>query len=218
MKNKKVIIYKLTNLITNKIYIGITKYILKTRISKHVWDSRIPKTYLHKSIKKYGIENFKQEIIEEHYDYEYMRTREIYYIEFFKSLAPNGYNCTKGGQGQLGLKNFLGKKHTKENCEKIGRRSIGNKYALGIKRPQEQMKKLADFNRGRPKSSETRSKMSLAKGVPIRCLNDGKEFNSSREAGKYYNIDPGFVNRAAKGEVKNAKGYKFERLNRKPVK
>lgn len=147
-----------------------------------------------------------------------MKTREIYYIEFFKSLAPNGYNCTKGGQGQLGTKYWLGRKHTKENCEKIGKRSIGNKYALGIKRPKEQMDALATFNRGKKKNIETCKKMSLAKGIPIKCINDGKEFNSSQEAAKYYKIHPSFVNRAAKGEVKDAKGYKFERIERKSKK
>ena len=64
------LIYKATNIINGKYYIGLTNRKLKTRISEHVLDSINEKSKLkfsifHLALKKYGIENFKWEILEE---------------------------------------------------------------------------------------------------------------------------------------------------------
>jgi len=50
-------------------------------------------------MKKYGIENFKFEIIEECSDEE-VDTREIYWIDYYDTFK-NGYNLTRGGEGGL---------------------------------------------------------------------------------------------------------------------
>ena len=58
-------LYKITNKINNKVYIGITKRTLSQRFNTHVYDA---KNYTHKlanSIKKYGRDNFKIELLEE---------------------------------------------------------------------------------------------------------------------------------------------------------
>jgi group I intron endonuclease len=103
-------IYKITNLINNKIYIG-KSYDIEKRSSNH-WHNRNSKKYkslsLYRAFKKYGLINFKFEIIElierdvkKKLNTELNR-KEKYYIKKFKSFGKEGYNQTKGGDGTLG--------------------------------------------------------------------------------------------------------------------
>jgi len=96
-------IYKITNLINGKIYIGYTKKSLEERLKQH---SKY-KTDAHRNmpiviaIKKYGIENFKIELIEESQDDDYIHyEREVFWIKELKSQNPKiGYNIANGGDG-----------------------------------------------------------------------------------------------------------------------
>lgn len=92
-------IYKITNKINNKIYIGCSINI-EHRWSQHKWESQNSKlpTYnysLHQAFRKYGIENFSFEIIEE-CEESLLNEKEIYWIDFYNSYQK-GYNETKGG-------------------------------------------------------------------------------------------------------------------------
>lgn len=98
-KERVVGIYKITNKINGKSYIGQSNNIIR-RISEHKSESyrqhEINKV-LYKAIKKYGIQNFDFDIIEECYVDE-LDDRERYWIDYF-DCYKNGYNCTLGGKG-----------------------------------------------------------------------------------------------------------------------
>jgi len=92
------IIYKITNIITNKIYVGKTTKTVTERFNGHVSSSKGgSNTYLHKSIRKYGKDNFTIDIITE-CDNEKVDELEKYWINELDSFC-NGYNLTKGGEG-----------------------------------------------------------------------------------------------------------------------
>jgi group I intron endonuclease len=93
------IIYKITNLVTNKIYIGQTSKTIKRRLQLHINDSKRSNTRLSNSIKKYGGFNF---IIEELFNGDLTRTEadeiETYYIKYYASQHRDiGYNIKNGG-------------------------------------------------------------------------------------------------------------------------
>ncbi len=92
-------IYKIVNDINNKIYIGKTECSIKKRFKEHCRDAfknQNEKRPLYAAMRKYGIEHFHIELIEETNNPE---EREIYWIEQFRSFK-NGYNATKGGDGR----------------------------------------------------------------------------------------------------------------------
>ena len=92
-------IYQITNDINGKIYIGKTQYSLERRFQEHCRDSRKSTEEhrpLYAAMRKYGIEHFHIELIEETNNPE---EREIYWIEQ-KGSFKNGYNATKGGDGK----------------------------------------------------------------------------------------------------------------------
>ena len=89
-------IYQITNLINNKIYIGQTNNI-KKRWSNHK-NCNSPKMVIAKAIKKYGVENFKFEILLEGLTAEESDEAEVRLIQEKNSLVPNGYNVEKGGK------------------------------------------------------------------------------------------------------------------------
>jgi group I intron endonuclease len=62
------LIYKITNLINNKIYIGKTIRTVELRWQEHIRDSKTGKTPLYLAMQKYGINNFKIEIINDNID------------------------------------------------------------------------------------------------------------------------------------------------------
>ena len=112
-------IYKITNLHNNKIYIG-----------KHKYDKpELDETYItsglliNRAINKYGLENFTREIVITCDDVSELNEKEKYYIEFFNSMYPNGYNLTSGGDGiseppewmiEINRQKHLGKKQSEE--------------------------------------------------------------------------------------------------------
>lgn len=94
------LVYKITNLVNNKCYIGSTNN-FERRMNEHFNSARLSslQSYnfpLQKAIRKYGPEKFKCEILEDDISAENIADRERYYIELFHSLASDhsGYNQT----------------------------------------------------------------------------------------------------------------------------
>jgi len=92
-------IYKITNKLNNKVYIGQSVNI-KQRFKDHKSKqkrNREPNSHLYNSIEKYGLENFSFEVLEE-CEYTELNNRETFYINSHNSQdSSKGYNKTKGG-------------------------------------------------------------------------------------------------------------------------
>lgn len=96
-------IYKITNHINGKVYIGQTRNLIEYRWQHHLYKGRNPDkpdtNYpLYRAMRKYGLENFSILQVEE-IDNELLDERECYWIQQENSLTPNGYNCDLGGKG-----------------------------------------------------------------------------------------------------------------------
>ena len=95
-------IYKISNDINNKVYIGKTTYNIQKRWKEHCNDlhrRKSEKRPLYDAFNKYGIENFKIEKLEYIEDDSKLSDREIYWINELQTYGHNGYNATKGGDG-----------------------------------------------------------------------------------------------------------------------
>ena len=146
---KKGYIYKITSPIGN-VYIGQT-FNLYVRINKYKNLHCKEQIRIFNSIKCYGWENHKFEIIEELFDD--LDDREIYWISEYKSNCRkypeiDGLNLTDGG------KTSKGKIITEETKQKI---SIANK---GKKHSQEAKNKMSEIKKGKKQSIETLLKLS----------------------------------------------------------
>lgn len=95
----KGIIYKITNKVNGKSYIGQTRYTLEFRWRQHL--HKKDNVYFHNAIKKYGAENFSLEVLEE-CDVDKLNSREIFYIAKYNTFEE-GYNLTIGGDGNRRL-------------------------------------------------------------------------------------------------------------------
>lgn len=121
------IIYKITNTINGKIYIGQTHQSLIRRFYTHC-NRTNGCTILGPAIKKYGKENFKIEEIDRAETTEELNTKEVYWIEFYNARCKAvGYNVAKGGRAkplssEAKLKSAeakTGKTHSVETIEKM---------------------------------------------------------------------------------------------------
>lgn len=131
------IIYKIQNKINGKIYIGQTIKPLNQRISQHKSNSK-NKSVIGNAIKKYGWDNFDAEIIDTATNIEELNRKEIYWIGYYKSLVPNGYNIEIGGKNapngedirrKIAIANkgrFLGEKSSKS--KKVYKFSLDGKF------------------------------------------------------------------------------------------
>ena len=91
-------VYKYTNLINNKIYIGQTKHTLEQRSQKNGSNYK-NSIYFYNAIQKYGWDNFKSEILKDNLSLEEANYYEEYYINKYDSTNPNiGYNIRIGGK------------------------------------------------------------------------------------------------------------------------
>ena len=89
-------IYKITNLVNGKSYIGATKKSLSDRWKYHLHDSKRERSKnrpLYIAMNKYGIDNFNISVVEECEDDSVLFEREIYWIDYYDTYR-NGYNET----------------------------------------------------------------------------------------------------------------------------
>lgn len=128
-------IYKVTNLINGKVYIGQTIQTVQNRWYRHCGKSGISQaelnTHFKRAILKYGKDNFKIEVIED-CDSSLLNEREKYYISYFDSYN-NGYNSTLGGND--GYKPYKTNDKTNQQIaqlyeEGFSLREIGREYNL----------------------------------------------------------------------------------------
>ena len=121
------VIYKVTNTVNGKIYIG-QSINFKKRKRKHIYDSKniLDNMAFHKAINKYGESSFKWDILV-NCPQQDLDTQEIYWISYWSSFGPNGYNLSKGGSGNKG--------HifSKESIEKMRNAQLGKKASKATK-------------------------------------------------------------------------------------
>lgn len=116
-------IYKITNKVNGKCYIGQSNDIHR-RWKQELAPNAKLNPHLARAFEKYGIDNFDFEIIEE-CQREQLNEREQFYIEIYHSIDPKlGYNKTEGGDGNLG-RHFI---MSEEQKEKIRKANTGRKY------------------------------------------------------------------------------------------
>lgn len=91
-------IYKATNKINNKVYIGLTRKTLLERWKGHVGDCNQLTTHFSRAIQKYGEDSFILEIIDTAVSLQELSDKEIYWIKFYDSTNyERGYNILPGG-------------------------------------------------------------------------------------------------------------------------
>ena len=94
-------IYKISNSINDKVYIGKTLSTIEKRFQEHIKDSNKETDNirpLYRAIRKYGVDVFYIEVIEQ-VSIENLSDREKYWIQYYDSYN-NGYNATVGGDGK----------------------------------------------------------------------------------------------------------------------
>lgn len=127
-EQRKFIIYKVTNLVDGKSYIGQTVRSLAKRRIGHIQKVNCgSKSYFHNAIRSYGVDAFEWEIICLCLSKTEADTKECEFIKVLDTKVPYGYNLTDGGEGHLGFY------PTEETRAKMGEAHKGNKYALGLK-------------------------------------------------------------------------------------
>jgi len=185
------IIYRATNLINNKVYIGQTIDSLEKRKYKHLWFSKKKDClwYFHRAIKKYGENNFKWEIIDQTNNIESLNRLEEFYIDLFKNKGYKLYNLTLGGGGSKGRVCSL------ETRKKIGIKSKGRISPNKGKRMSDNTrKKLSESHKGKKLSEKIKKKISN-NSINMHNINPkyntfvAIHINSGRCVGEWNHID-----------------------------
>jgi group I intron endonuclease len=167
-------IYLITNSVTGKQYVGQSLGIRK-RFARHkraaTTKHKREAFYLHNSIAKYGVDNFKFEVLVYADDRDYLNDLEQKVIAAYGTMSPNGYNLDSGG----GVSRTI----SEETREKLKARTAWNK---GVPATDEQKRKQSAAmmgkpspQKGKPKTDEEKAKQSAAmkgraawnKGVPM---------------------------------------------------
>jgi len=193
------IIYKATNKLNKKVYIGQTIKTLEKRRSEHIGCAIRGKKvyYFQRALKKYGINNFTWKQIDSADTKAILNKKEKHWIAQYKADNPaHGYNLTSGGangkpnaetrkrmsKAQSGENNpMFGKHHSEEVCRKISKSHKGiNTWQKGRKASEKTKEKMRQSMLGKRHSEETKRKIAEAKkGKPSGTK--GKHFSEEHK-------------------------------------
>lgn len=154
-------IYKIKNLINNKIYIGKSKHNNPSYLGSGL--------KITEAVKKYGKDNFIKEIIEE-CDSDIVNEREIFWIMHYKSTNDAiGYNISKGGEGGNHYWGSLTEDQRKDHNKKISEGRKGK--LLGPRSEETKQKQSKSFREHANKNPEFFKQRALAKCKKYTCVN-----------------------------------------------
>ncbi len=181
-------IYKITNKINGKIYVG--KHIYdKPEIDESYWCSG---SYIGRSIKKYGKENFTREIICTCDTLDELNEKEKYWISTLNALDNKvGYNLTRGGDGTYlcGENNYAyGTKRSDEDKERLSKKlkSIWSD-PNSVFNSDEYRKRLSQSGKNRKESLTRNQNISLAKMGHTTSEECREKISKAISGSKWYN-------------------------------
>ena len=172
-------VYKITNIINGKCYIGQTRKSVEARFREHVNEAnRGARFYLQSAIRKYGPENFRVETIATANNIDELNQLEEYYIRKFNTVET-GYNLSYGGDS-----NTMDCKVTKEHHDKVMRsEDVRSRISQTLKRKIRESGRCEEYTnnllkgleayRKTPKYQEDKAKFHLS-SEHFRALNDAK--------------------------------------------
>jgi group I intron endonuclease len=187
-------VYKIINRLSGKSYIGITKLSPRERFKVHTWKALgdRPRRGIATAIRKYGVENFVVVTLYRRLSFPDACLTERALIVSHKTLAPNGYNLTSGGDSMPGHEvsaesrarmsaSHKGKRNSRESIEKqaqqlrtsekaIAQRALLHESMRGKPKTAEHVEKVRVALTGRAMSLEQRAKLIVSQNLRIHHL------------------------------------------------
>lgn len=222
--NKKVDghIYKITNMIDGKIYIGQTIIGFKKRYGNNL-EKNASNIHLKNAIKKYGIDNFEIiEIFDSSDSVEKLNELEAYWISFFGGInSGKVYNLNSGGGNRVPSEESKKKlsisasnrifsdieKHNmsisqkeKNNKMTVEERKIYGAHKKGTITSDEIKNKISNTKKNHPNKKEIQKKITIKLKKKVICLNNGIVFDSLKEVGEYYGFSSSMISTCCKGK------------------
>ena len=216
------LIYKITNNINDKSYIGQTTYSLSSRAKTHMYmANKGSNTAIHKALRKYGEDIFTYEVLEYNNSKEELNLAEEWYIRYYKTFVGfkncKGYNLTLGGGGTVGWvpTSEYRKQQSKNNSGK-GNPMYGRSFMTfmsdkerNLYRKRMSIKNLGD---GNPNYGKRGSKSKLAKKYII-ITPEGEEIiiHGLRDFCRRYKKDKlnhNYLSYCVSGKINSYKGYR----------
>ena len=207
------VIYKATNNINGKVYIGQTNNFSR-RKREHIAEAlrNLPKDYslFHKAIRKYGPDNFSWEIIEE-IPNDILDEREKYWIAYYDSYIANklgkGYNLTPGGDNAAHLEEW------RQNNPDLAKQNALN----GLQYAQESNRLNKDrlekhLQKARAKSNQVVSKKvrCIELDIIFQSLSKAEEWSLSTHNPNGKKASHQHISKVCKGTRHTAGGYHWE--------
>ena len=184
-------VYKTTNLISGKIYIG-------QHTTENIDDGYLGSgVILQKAFKKYGKENFTREIIALVGTQEDLDHAEEFFIKHYRNKIGWGmmYNVVEGAFGGAPL--------SEEHKLKISEVNKGNQYFKDCHHTEETKKKISETHKNHPSFSKK-----------VLCIETNTIYPSVKEAGRQTGINHGNISKVCRGKVIiNSRGYKYTPTN-----
>jgi len=195
------IIYKVTNKINGKIYIGQTIHSMEDRWTQHCSEKSCCRRLKH-SILKYGKDNFIIEQIDSAKSLEELNKKEEYWIKELNSLVPNGYNLIQGGNNR------------QPSEETLKKRSDSMKGKNTYKKTEEHKQKISQNRKGvklNPKSEKKRLEKLREKHCrSIIDCSTGQEYFSIKEAANKLQLNTANISQNLNGTNSICAGKVFK--------
>ena len=187
-------IYKFTNKINNKVYIGLDTGTIEEarryKDHKHSYKNVTRNSYFYKAIRKYGFENFSYEILENCENINDLNDKEIYWISYYNSTDKDcGYNILPGGRGYTfnDIKCDKTRETLIENRKKGSKKA--NKKRWGKLSPEERKEEIKHLHNENVNKKKSKSLKKYWENV-----SEEKKLSQQRalraRANKYKVIDP----------------------------
>lgn len=230
------IIYKATNVINGKSYIGQSIH-FNIRLGQHKRRSKYEDTLLYRAIRKYGWENFKWEILYKNIPEEMLNVAEICAI-YVHDTFYSGYNNTLGGEDNPAKYSEVkkkisqalkGRKHTEEhkkhNSESrkgkpLSPESVekGRLSRIGRKHSEETKQKQRQWHLGHRHTKESCIKMAITRGGNKYKLISPDNIEYTTNEGltafcKNHNLSRSLIYALLNGKINNYKGWKVYKIN-----
>ena len=196
------VIYKATNILNGKSYIGQTKN-FKIRQAQHL---KAKDDYsFHRALRKYGSESFEWSILEECSN-DLLDDKEIYWISYYNTYE-NGYNMTKGGDHADALVDWR-----KNNPDKVKENALnGLKYANEYHKNhrEEHLKQLASVRQKGVDATKKKVRC-IEKDIIFDSLADAERWSISEKNDNHKKANHQHISKVCKGQRKTCGGYHWE--------